>query len=100
MLSYCIQADSSLLNYSWLAKLEMEGWAACIYYYKRRSRLGTCDPDICRVKQEDGQFKTSLGYMARPYCKREGKKEKGKKGGREEKRREKMHKKNTEINSK
>lgn len=71
MLSYRIQADSSLLNYSWLANFEMEDRVARIYYYKRRSRLGTvvctCDPSICRMKQEDGQFKASLGYMARPY---------------------------------
>lgn len=68
----------------------MEGWVACVYYYKRRSRLGrvvcACDPGICRVKQEGGQFKDNLGYMARPYCKREGKKENGKKGERREER--------------
>lgn len=73
----------------------MEGGVASVYYYKTRSRLGrvvcACDPGICRVKQ----FKASLGYTARPYCKREGKKEKGKKGGRREER--KMYKKNTEI---
>lgn len=69
----------------------MEGGVASVYYYKTRSRLGrvvcACDPGICRVKQEDGQFKASLGYTARPYCKREGKEGKGEE--RRKKRREK-----------
>lgn len=68
----------------------MEGGVASVYYYKTRSRPGrvvcACDPGICRVKRENGQFKASLGYTARPYCKREGKKEKGKKGERREER--------------